>query len=111
MDALPPLLPSDLASIVEYLRNILLQLPPTERRYFLDYLRLPYSPATQPKSQAYTISDCKRAAVLVAELLALHPRWSRARARREVAGQLGISTSLLRRMLRRYEPGTGSAEP
>lgn len=81
----------------EQLRQVLAKLEPQQRRQILDYInRLPEA----PKLKSYPIRDCMRAARRVAELLQAHRHWTQARARRETARELGISTVQLRRMLK-----------
>ncbi|MCA8830298.1 hypothetical protein [Hymenobacter pini] len=84
----------------EQLRQALASLAPTERRRILDYITMPPEP---PKPKAYPIGDCMRAGRRVAELLATHPSWTQAKARRETARELGVSTVQLRRMLSHVE--------
>ncbi|HEX8425650.1 hypothetical protein [Hymenobacter sp.] len=82
------------------LRYALAELPPQERRQILDYINHTPEP---PKAKAYPISECMKASRRVAELLAINPSWSRARARGETARELHLTTVQLRRMLRHVE--------
>ncbi|RPD45488.1 hypothetical protein DNI29_19090 [Hymenobacter sediminis] len=80
----------------EQLRQVLAQLPAPERRRILDFISMPPEP---PKRQQYSATACLRAKQRVAELLQLHTKWTQAKARRETARELGVSTVVLRRML------------
>lgn len=49
---------------------------------------------------SYTAADVTRAARRCAEVARIRPYWPRARVRRVVAGELGVSTTTLRYLLR-----------
>lgn len=51
-------------------------------------------------SISYTAADVTRAARRCAELARIKPHWPRARVRRTVAAELGVSTTTLRYLLR-----------
>jgi len=87
----------------DQLRAALSSAPPQERRRILEYICSPPAPPALSEVRTYSIADCKRASLRVTELLARHPRWTQAHARRDVARELGVSTGQLRRMLRRYQ--------
>jgi hypothetical protein len=48
----------------------------------------------------YKASDVTQAVIRCAELARIKPHWPRARVRRAVAGELGVSTTTLRYLLR-----------
>lgn len=82
------------------LRYALAELDPSTRQLILNCLNAEPEPS---KPKAYPIRECMAAARRVRELLALNPKWTRARARGETARELGITTVQLRRMLRHVE--------
>jgi hypothetical protein len=59
----------------------------------------------------YTAADVTRAARRCAELARRKPHWPRARVRRLVAGELGVSTTTLRYLLRQANGRSEACTP
>jgi hypothetical protein len=83
--------------VADELRLALYQLAPEDRRLILDFIRRPLEKPQVRKG--YPIGECMAAARRVAELMSDNPKWTRARARKEIARELGITTTQLRYML------------
>lgn len=71
--------------------------------------RLPsVRPAPRP---SYTAADVTRVACRCAELARIRPYWPRARVRRTVARELGVSTTTLRYLLRQADRRSEASAP